>query len=82
MLQCWPDDVNDRSHLIEVAPERRGGRHTCTQMHSDALRCTQMHSDALRCTQTSSPEGLGRHTAKPRGFEPLAGAHSGHTPPL
>ena len=39
MLERWPDDVNDRRHLIEVAPERRGGR------HSDALRCPQMHSD-------------------------------------
>jgi hypothetical protein len=51
MLERWPDDVNDRRHLIEVAPERRGRR------HSDALRCTQMS----RRTQMYSLEGLGRN---------------------
>ncbi len=51
MLERWPDDVNNRRHLIEVAPVRRGRR------HSDALRCTQMS----RRTQAHSLEGLARN---------------------
>ncbi len=51
MLERWPDDVNDRSYLIEVAPERAGGR------HSDALRFTQVS----RRTQAHTLEGLARN---------------------
>ena len=89
MLERWPDDVNDRSYLIEVAPERRGavvstcmqGR-GCSAVEVAPERRGGRHSDALRCTQMHSPEGLGRHTAEPRCIEPLASADPGHTPPL
>jgi hypothetical protein len=55
MLERWPDDVNDRGHLIEVAPERRGAVvSTCMQGRGcSAIEVaperwaggTQMHSD-------------------------------------
>ena len=77
MLERWPDDVNDRSYLIEVAPERRGavvstcmqGR-GCSAVEVAPERAGGRHSDALRFTQVSrrtqahTLEGLARNQAQ------------------
>ena len=74
MLERWPDDVYDRRHFIEVAPERWGAMVStcmqgrgCSAIEVSPERRGGRHSDALRCTQMSrrtqmySPEGLGRN---------------------